>query len=201
MLALGAWFAKSALMTSPVGAFLKGIPPGVWKWVGIAALVLGMFLLHQCAAHKALRKADLSGYNRAKAEDQKKLDKAHSDALAWKKQVDASHARIAQLIKDMNDEEARHINRTADDLIVRGPGKARCGQGGNPGLSAAAGGTPRSGQAGAAVDRLPDQERVDIIGLPFNGAVRGGQQHDLCQADLKSWWTWYDQFTKVWPTR
>jgi hypothetical protein len=199
MFGIGAWLAKSVLLKS-LGGFVKGIPPKVWLiLLGIAALI-GAIVWHQLAAHKALKKADATGYARAKDEDAKALTKAHKEALAWKQTADAAKAKLAQEIKERNDEEARRIIRTADDLLVRGPGKARCGQSDHSSVAAASGGHATSGgQPGAAVDRLPDPQRVDLIGLPFAGTIGTAKQCDLNRSEALSWREWYERQSKAWP--
>jgi hypothetical protein len=57
MFGLGAWFAKSALMSSPVGGFLKMVPQKVWIGIAIAAALLGAYLWHQHKVHQLINAA------------------------------------------------------------------------------------------------------------------------------------------------
>ena len=199
LIPIGGWLAKSALMQSPIGRFLKAIPGKVWLFIAIAAVLAGAVVWHQHMAHKALLKADATGYARAKDEDRKALAKAHREALAWKQQKDAAFAKIAQLERKRNDEEAARIDATAANLLQHGPGKARCGPSNYPGSAAAAGAAARPGEAAPPVVRVSDPERVDLFALPFSPAIASAKQCDLNALDNASWWRWYDALVAAWP--
>lgn len=141
------WLGKSALMQSPIGSFLKGIPPKAWLVLAIIAALIGAVVWHQHAAHKALSQADQSGYNRAKEEDRAAMAKARSEATAWKSVADLNNAKIIQQEKARHDETVAHNHALADALRVRlGASKvhpAGSGGGNLPRPATAAGGSGR----------------------------------------------------------
>jgi hypothetical protein len=192
MFGLGAWLGESALMTSPAGPIIKMF----WKPLLGALLVVVLFSLHQCEVRKFKSKvtADVN------AGWQKRLDAEHAAALTWKHKFDQSQAAMALAIRTRHEDTLRADAALADAIKLRGPGAARCGQGT---YSSAAAGAGRhvagSRQADAPVVGLPDQERVDLIGLPFTGTVNGFQRCDANLSEVKSWHEWYDQLVKSWP--
>jgi hypothetical protein len=186
------YFAKSALMTSPLGGLLKRF----WKPLAIVAAAVALFLLHQHFVHK-FRDKVVNDVNKAW---QTKLDAEHAAAVAWKHKYDLSNAAMAQEIRKRHEETLRSDAVLANDLRVRGPGAARCGQGDHPITTAGAGGRDAGrGQAGAAVAAVPDQERVDLIGLPFTGTINAGQQCDGNRSEVISWREFYRKLVATWP--
>ena len=195
---LAGWLAKSALMMSPVGGFLKLVPGWAWKLIGIAAVVGALLWAHQHVAHKALKKADAAGYQRAKDEDARALVKAHKDALAWKTKYDRNEATRSQKFRENTDAQIAAINRHADNLLRNGPGKARCGQVAYPGTSAGAGGSVASSRPGsAAAASLPPAD--GLAAVPWNWLVNTGGQCDLNRSEAQSWRDWYSALVKAWP--
>lgn len=106
-------------------------------------------------------------------------------------------AAIAAELRSKNDEENRRIAVGAERLRLRGPGKAAC-----PGaarLSAGSGRHVASGRAAdAAVDRVPDPARSELIAMPFAGTVAFGGQHDALRAEVLSWREGHRRFTAEW---
>ena len=184
---LVSFFAKFAGLSG----FLKRIPPKVWLIIAIALALVAGFVWHQHAAHKALRTADATGYARA-------MNEIETKAKALKAKADTLNAAIAADERKKNDEQARNIERSADALGLRGPGKARCA--GNSSPSGAAGGYVAPG--GASDDPLaglPDPAGINLIGVPFPDAVAAAKQADLNRAEVISWRDWYDRIAKSWP--
>jgi hypothetical protein len=166
------------------------VPPKAWLYIAIAAALVGGFVWHQVHAHKALKKADAAGYVRAMRDVEQR-------ALKLKSKVDAMTAKIANHERILNDQAHRRVDRNADALLLRGPGKALCSIRSEP--SAAAGSAPASGQVDGGLGKLPDARGTDLIALPFTGTVKFARQGDHCEADLTSWWSWYDKLTAAWP--
>lgn len=177
--AVASFVAKSALMQSPIGGLLKAIPRQVWVALAILAAIAAAYLFHQHVAHKAI--AD------AKAE-QKATDDAATKAWAagLKAKADAIATGAAKLAREKNDEAHRRIDADAGALLVRGAGRATCT--GVAGSSPAADQRPVGhDEADAPLPRLPDQAGVELIAVPFPGAVAFAAQNDRCIADLRAY--------------
>lgn len=186
------WLGKSALMTSPVGSFLKAIPAKVWLYIAIAAALVGAFLWHQHHARAALQAKYAAGYAQALAD-------VRAQAAKNKTKIDARTTAIAADERKKNDAENIRISRTADALRLRGPGKAECRLRAEP--SAASGGHVEAADGGgnAAVHRLPAEDGSGLIGLPVSSAIGFAAQNDALIAEVKGWRSWYDRVLKVWP--
>lgn len=170
--------------------FLSRIPRQVWIGLGVALLLLGLFIWHQRHAHNALK----AEYARGKADEGARNAKK---ALEVKAKIDAMSGKITAALKEKNNETNRRIAGDASALLVRGPGKASCP--GNPGISSATSGHVAPARpANAAVAPLPNGERIDLIALPFAPTIQFGQQHDQCQSDLKSYREWEVQISEAW---
>jgi hypothetical protein len=104
---------------------------------------------------------------------------------------------ISQEVRSKNDEEARRIGGHADDLRLRGPGKAACPNTGSVTVTSGGHQSP-SGKSGAPVGGVPDQARVDIIGLPFPGTIATGEVCDLNRNEVISWRNWYQRLSTEW---
>ena len=116
-------------------------------------------------------------------------------ALKIKQSTDLLTARIAAALREKNDAEVRRIDAVATDLLVRGAGRASCS-----GITASPGRRNAPDRPGnVAVDQVPDRERVELIAVPFAGAVSFARQHDLCRAESLAWRGWYGEVLKVWP--
>jgi hypothetical protein len=182
------FIAKSALMQSPVGAFLKAVPAWAWKLLAVLALLAAGYLWHQHAAHKATAAA----YAQGQADEAARIAKK---ALALKAKVDALTGKIAANIKERNDEENRRIAASADALRLRGPGKAICAAG--TGLSSASGGSVAAGGTGdAAGPYMPPEDRAAV---PWGWLTDRAEEHDLERAEVVAWRTWYQRMVAAWP--
>lgn len=184
-----AFFAPLLLKLSPVGAFLKRIPAKLWLAIALAAALAIGFVWHQHTAHKALQKADATGYARAMRDVEKK-------ALALKTKTDALTRKISTLQRSLNDAENRRISASADTLRLRGPGRAICAE---PAPAPGRHEPPR-GQGNAPLAEVPDRAGEPLIALPFTGTIAGGETCDLNRAEVKSWREFYDKLVKAWPT-
>jgi hypothetical protein len=190
------FLAKSALMQSPVGAFIRWVPKWAWIVLAVVAAVAGAYLWHQHVAGKALKSADAAGYARAKAEDAKALQDLRSKANEA-----ASNGRsIAQDTRSKNDETNRAAHAAAGDLLVRGAGASRSRCVGDPAVPAA------SGEHGAAPDAahvaralLSDDDRTaDRADVPWRWLVGRAEQSDLDRAEVVAWRSWYQRQADEW---
>jgi hypothetical protein len=178
------------LLFGRVAGVVKRIPPKAWLYIAIAVAVVAGFLWHQHAAHSALKKADAAGYVRAMGDVEKR-------ALKLKAKMDAVTAKISNQERKRNEEAHRRIDRSADALLVRGPGKAVCSVRSQP--SASPNPAPGAGQVAGGLDQMPNGGGSDLIALPFTGTVKFARQADHCEADLASVWSWYGDLVKAWP--
>ncbi len=164
-------------------AFLKRIPWQWWLAIAIAiALVIGV------AKHgSAIEDLKTTSFNAGYA-------KAVADGKATAERRAAADAAIANQLRSKVNEQNHIIARAADDLRVRGPGKARCA---NPAtVPAAAGGRVAPGGAtdGAAA-RVPDE---DWIALPYGWTVDQAELADLNRAEVLIWREWHRKLTEEW---
>jgi hypothetical protein len=151
----------------------------VWLVIAAIAVVVGAYFLHQHFAHKALKTAHDAGY----AEGVRDNEAAH---VAAQGMANARAEQINSKIRSKSDEEARTVTHTADDLRLRGPGKAVC-----PGLAtapgAASGHVAAGGPGDAAVGQVLDPERPTLIALPFAPTIAFAEQCDLNRSEALSW--------------
>lgn len=163
--------AGAALKMSPIGAFLKRIPRWVWIVLAVIALVVAGRVYHNHKAGAAITAAEKRGEARAYAAVEKR-------ALALTAKANAISANL----RSKNNETVRRIAADADALRVRGPGKASCP---SAAFVAASGHSGPAGRPGdAALDQVPDSERVDLIGLPFPDALDFAEAHDRYRAEV-----------------
>lgn len=192
---IGLWLGRSALMTSPLGGPLKALLGGLGRLLGIKVSLRVWMLVAALAFawhwhHGKVKVADAAGYARAMGEVEAK-------AIALKTKIDTLAGKITDAERNRNNEERRRIDGRADSLLLRGPGKAVC-----PGGARATGSAdraPPAGQVDVGVAQLPDVGGVELIAVPYIGAVKFGQQADKCEADLASIWRAYDALVKIWP--
>lgn len=175
-------------MFAAIGLFFKGLSPRVWLFIALALALAGAVFMHQRAAHRAIKNADAAGYARASNEIAAK-------AQALEAKANRLNAAIAAQARKRNDEENRLIARSADDLRVRGSGKANCPR--NPGLPAGAGQSrPTSGGADAAGPAMPSD---DLAAVPWDWLVDRAEQADLNRAEALAWRDWYRRMVEAWP--
>lgn len=170
-----------------VRAFLGKLPREVWYALALALAVWLAFRWYDGQIDAAEKRG-------AQAENARLTAKA----LELKRNTDALTRKIADTLRSRNDDQARRIAAAADDLRLRGPGKATCAS--QPVIPAVAGGQQSPARpGGTAVDRMPDAPRLDIIGLPFADTIALAEQHDRCRADLLTYREWEKQVRAAWP--
>lgn len=175
---IAAWFAKK-LIFQRIGAGLKRVPGKVWVALAIIAALVAAFFVHQHIAGERLQARYNAGYA------QGRLDATKAQIAAQAK-ADAAAKAINTTIRKKTDEEDRHIARDADDLRVRGPGKAAC-----PGVAAprrpASGHVAVGGAPDAAVGQVPGGGGVDLIAVPFADLIDFAEHADRNRAEVNAW--------------
>jgi hypothetical protein len=181
------FLAPLALKLSPVGAMLKRIPR--WAWIALAAVAI--LLLGSCVHKRKVKAFGEERYAAGVAYEQARIEKK---AKELKAKVDALSGKITTQLRTKHDEKVVVITRAADDLRMRGPGKASC-----PGYSGIPSGSGRPDAAGRRPDAspsgLPEQDR---IALPFAWAVDNAERCDLNRAEVLTWREWHKQQTEAW---
>lgn len=151
----------------------KGIVRKVPRWLWFALLFAAIIA---AGAWWHGRKVEAFGQERFAAGYAKAVD----DGKKRVAKVERKSAEITAKIRRKTDEDIGRINRHADDLRLRGPGRAVC-----PAHAAAAGGPePGRGAAAAGMDRLPDTERVDIIAMPYDDTIRRSATADANRREV-----------------
>lgn len=176
-MALPLFLAPLALKLSPVGRFLKAIPRSVWIALAIALVLFLGWRWHVGAVKDARKEGHTAG---VAYEGKRIADKAS----ALKVKAD----RLAADIRRKNDAQNRAIAGAADDLRLRGPGKAAC-----PGTitSRPGGRVAPGGSVTAPLDQVPDRTGVDLIAVPFADLVGAGERCDLNRGEVLAWREWH----------
>lgn len=141
--------------------------------LAIAATVGGAVFLHQSAVHDAIAAAEKRG-----------SDAAYARVETKARAVELAATNLTASIWRKASEQSRATSDRADAVRLSGPGKAACPASVpfTPGRHDAA-----APEASAPVVGVPDQERVDLIGLPFAPTVKLVEQHDLCLIEAQAW--------------
>jgi hypothetical protein len=174
-------------------ATLAKVPPKVWYGLAIVAAVVGSFFVHQHYAHKALKAADASGYNRARQEDAKVIAQMRVRAEA----AEANAKAISQDTRNRNDETNRRIASSADALLVRGPGAASCRRVSNPTVSASSS-QPRASSGAGDAAASPMSSDDGTAAVPWVWLVNSSREADLNRAEVLSWRDWYQRQSAEW---
>lgn len=208
MLALGAWIAKSVLMQSPIGGFVRAIGGGLKRffgaldgqgWLGVVAATLLAWQWIAAAGEARHWKKQSGRFEQLYTAELEHQQRIAGQALALKSHVDGLAAGISTLLKGLSDAEALRIHRSAGALLVSGPGKAACA--GGPVAPAAAGGSGEADRTGdAAVPAMHQFGGTALVAMPWDQAVDYAEQHDLFRTEALSWRDWYRRLLAVWPS-
>lgn len=178
-----AWLAKSALMQSPIGAFLRWIPRPVWKWLALGAAALALFLVHQHVARKQISAAEKRGYDRAIADVKAAQARTDAAARARKARIDTAATKITTKAEAHYEQAASDIAGDARALRLRRPPivePVRVTSRALPGFPGGAGGGD-----GAAQGEVPG-----LAQIPWLELVDHGELCDLDRAKLATLQGW-----------
>lgn len=204
MMAVGAWLAKSALMSSPAGGlirgaggFLKRVPWKVWVAIAIAvALWLG-WRWHQHAVHTAYKQGYAAAIKDIRAAEAKKIAPLKEAKAAGDAQIAAS----TQQIRKTHDAQVTHVDRNLADLLgvlEHTQGAARSQAGGR--LPGAAGAAGAERGASPADDRLAQDVAADpgvLVAIPARQLYTRSATCDRDYSALTAWEDWYAAYKRT----
>lgn len=179
-----------AARLAPVRRILGFVP--TWAWVALAIALAGLLgaLWHGKQVRQTIDAAEKRGEERA-------YKRVEAKARAIEARAKDIGERIAAEMRSRHNEELRRNADLADSIRLRGPGKAACP--GSPGLPAGAGRPePAGGRSDAPVDRVPGEERVELIAVPFGELVGRAERCDALRIEVLSWRTWHPRMVVEW---
>jgi multidrug efflux pump subunit AcrA (membrane-fusion protein) len=186
-------------ISGPVGAFFGSVPK--WCWIALAGAVAlaGGLLWH----HSAAVRHDDAVRAQQKAADESAFAKQAAavarQAASIRKQTEQLLSAISQVERNRNAQANRATVAAADDLRLRGPGKASCGPLDYSGVPASPGGHDATiGKTNAPVAAVPDPQRVELIALPFAGTVNAAEVCDMNRNENATWRDWYAREYAAW---
>jgi hypothetical protein len=168
-----------------LGAKLLGFAKKYWLYIAIAIAVAAAFAGGLHWYHGQIAAAEKRGEER---------EAQHVLAAVQKIQTNA--AKVTAKIRSKNDEKMRAISRDADDLRLRGPGKAVCP------YAAPAAPVRRDGAGvagNAPVGPVSDPERPELIALPFSVLLDFAEDHDRLRAKVQSTIEQHDKLQAAQP--
>lgn len=187
------------LALKAAGAWLKGLPRGVWIALAFALVLLLVWRWHV----GEVRAADRAGFDRGVERTQKAYRKALVDArqIAIKRRAkqEAEQRRINEDLKNERDRALARIRGAAVRLLDAGPGAAACPRlvdhpgvpGGSTAVRGGAGGSP-------PVAGLPSGEGQQLAGLPWAGTVALAGNHDALRAYYLADREWHRRQSEAW---
>lgn len=155
-----------------------------WAWIVLASAFLFGVLVwaHQREVKQTIAAAEKRGEDRAYANVAKKT-----------KELERKANDLTEKIKERNREENSRITAAADDLRLRGPGKARANCPGVP--SGPSRRQPADGQANAAGPGVPSGEFATV---PWGWLIERAEKCDLNRAESLAWREWYAKQSELW---
>lgn len=186
-----AWGALFSRAKSNAVNDWHAIPPKVKLYLLGALAAVALFFVHQHVAKVKLQNQYSDGYKQAQKDDREA-------ALDLKARIDALNAELAAKQRKIDDEAHARNAAAAGALRLSGPGKAACSI--YPSATPGAGGhQPPNRTADATVDKLPDPQWSQLIGVPFDDEVTFAQAHDDYRSEALSWRSWHEQLVASWP--
>lgn len=158
-------------------SILARVPWQVWAVLGLAFVVWRGIDWHKDTVKDAAEAGVRAGHAMATQEFEE----------ASRRLVAKTDAIVAALRKE-NDEKARTVAASADDLRVRGPGKAACP---NPSRAAPTGGHYSAG--GSASAPAAEVPAVEWGAVPWQWLVGQAEVCDLNRNEVLSWREWHSK--------
>lgn len=154
-----------------------------WVWAALAGAILFAFAVnwHSGKVRAFGNERYQAGYDAAKGEIE-----------ALRRQVNQRNAELAAALRSKSDEENRRIAADADNLRLRGAGKAAC----VARLPAAAGGHDEAGRPADAAG--PEMPAGEWAAVPWGWLVGRAETHDLYRNEALSWREWHKAFSAEW---
>lgn len=189
------------LLFGRIGTVLKLVPPWAWKLLAGALALAFVWHLHTSAVATARADGESAGKAKADAGWRFAFDKQREASRLWRGLYETSAAETANQIGNRHAQDLRDIAAVADDLRLRGPGRAAaaCGRPASPArLSPAPGRSDAPG--GAEADRLadlPDEGRPFAI-VPWPELIASAEQADANRSEVLAWREWYASEKALW---
>lgn len=182
------------LLFGRIRSVAEKIPRQVW--IVLAALVvlaLGWHL-HASAVRDARAEGLAEGKQTADRQWSAAIEMQRADAARWRKDYETTATALTAEIGARHAQELRIIAARADDLRLRGPGRAAasCERSGDPaGLPATPGGLDAApGAIAGGVAGMPP-DGGPFATLPWPELVAQAEQADENRAEVKAWRDWY----------
>lgn len=188
-----AWFLVPAFPLL-VSRILTAIPPKVlYAALGLIALTLA-FIWHGHEVKQLKAAAFAAGEAKADKDWQGAFDQMKVASDQWKANFEAKSTALSDQLRINHAQELRDIAARADDLRLRGPGKATFSCAGrqlDSGLPSPAGGlvSPGGNQSDQVAPMPSDGGPLAIV--PWPELVARAEQADDNAAEVTTWREWY----------
>lgn len=172
--------------------FLRGLPWQVWAAIAALALIAGGLWWHGRAVAAAHDAAFAAGRAHEAARWQGAFATMQQASNQWKTNYETAAAALSTERRLRHAEDLGRIAAAADDLRLRGPGKAAapaCRPIADPGAGTAAGG-PVIGAAEPDAPRpgMPAPDGPDQFALvPWGWLVQRAEEHDRLLSEALAW--------------
>lgn len=167
---------------------LKKVPWQVWAGIGAAVLLVFAIWLHQYQVHELYKEAYEAGQKAERKVWKTRLAKAQAEGDRWRDDYEKTAAKLTAKIGENHALETRLVAARANDLRLRGPGRAAICPGSTPGTG---GPEPTGGGPDAPLAPMPPEQPMAIV--PWGDLVRHAEEADLNRSEVQTWRTWYVQ--------
>jgi hypothetical protein len=179
-----------------VGQAAKRVPSKAWPWIIGVVLAGALLTWHVIHEKRAAKKAVETAYAKGREDE-----RAEAAKLSETVTIDMGEAvtPIAEKKRAEHEATLSDIRATADDLRLRGAGKAQCS---DPAFSTGAGGHElASATGGAAVSKVPYPEWSTLIAMPVSSAIGIAESHDALLSEVKTWRSWHHDTYDAWEKK
>ena len=174
--------------------FLRGLPGWAWGVLAGLALLGGMVWWHVHAVNAAFDRGKVAGIAASNASWERSFNQMKDVSETWRDRYTTASTALSDKLGARYAQDLRDNAVAADDLRLRGPGKAAaCGRPiDHPAVPGRASG---AGPAPAAPDAPgPDMPAGNGFAIvPWGWIVQRTQEHDDLLAEVIARRTWYDQ--------